>query len=120
MEKSEHLYTGIGNELMKKNKAVVLSQMFGMPTLKAGGKAFAGLAGDEMVFKLTGDVHARAMKLKGAHLFDPSGMNRPMKEWVQVPASSHKEWKELAEAALSYVSAELTSKLKPKKAAKKK
>jgi hypothetical protein len=74
-----------------------------MPTLKAGGKAFAGLFHDAMVFKLTGEAHGRALALPGAHLFDPAGMNRPMKEWVVVPPEHAEAWGELAREALSYL-----------------
>jgi hypothetical protein len=81
----------------------VMSQMFGMPTLKVGGKAFAGIRNGEMVFKLTGEAHARALAMKGAHLFDPMD-GRPMKEWVVVPATGAKEWQALAKDALDYVS----------------
>ena len=80
----------------------VKSQMFGMPTMKVGGKAFAGLYEDNMVFKLTGDAHQRALALKGAHLFEPM-KGRPMKEWVVVPASGAKDWHSLAKEALAYV-----------------
>ena len=79
------------------------SAMFGMPTMKAGGKGFAGLFGDAMVFKLTGDAHAGALALKGAVLFDPSGEGRAMKEWVVVPKAHMKQWPTLAAAALAYV-----------------
>ena len=79
------------------------SQMFGMPTMKVGGKAFAGLYDEAMVFKLTGEAHKRALAMKGAHLFDPMD-GRPMKEWVVVPASGAKEWQSLAKDALAYVS----------------
>lgn len=76
--------------------------MFGMPCMKIKSKAFCGLFNDDMVFKLTGDAHAKALKLKGAKLFDPMG-GRPMKEWVQVPAKFADQWNEFAEASLKYV-----------------
>jgi len=42
-----------------------------MPSVKGGdGKAFAGLYGDDVVFKLAGDAHARALALDGARLFE--------------------------------------------------
>ena len=75
-------------------------QMMGMPTLFAGGKAFAGLYGDAMVFKLDGADHAAALALPGASLFDPSGMGRPMKAWVKVPLAHAPRWPELAGQAL--------------------
>jgi hypothetical protein len=80
---------------------VTASKMFGMPTLKVGGKAFAGNHDGDMVFKLSGDAHARALALPGAHLFDPMG-GRPMKEWVVVPADQAALWADLADAALEY------------------
>ena len=75
------------------------ASMFGMPSLKRrGGKAFAGLYGDDMVFKLDGEAHAQALALDGAHLFEPMA-GRPMKAWVQVPPVHEVRWGELARAA---------------------
>lgn len=75
------------------------ASMFGMPSVKRrGGKAFAGLYGDDMVFKLDGDAHAQALELDGAHLFEPMA-GRPMKAWVQVPPAHEGRWLELARAA---------------------
>jgi hypothetical protein len=79
------------------------SSMFGMPCLKLSKKAFAGYYQGDMVFKLRGAEHARALSLPGAHLFDPSSMGRPMKEWVQVPGDSAAQWPGLAHAALHTV-----------------
>lgn len=83
----------------------VKSAMFGMPSLKIEGKAFAGVFGDSLVFKLVGTSHAAALALGGAALFDPSGMGRAMKEWVVVPKAHAKGWSALAEQAFAYVSA---------------
>jgi hypothetical protein len=77
-------------------------KMFGMPCLKIGGKAFAGLHGEAMVFKLRGNAHGRALALPGARLFDPMG-GRPMKEWVEVPREHAAEWAELGRQAMAYV-----------------
>jgi hypothetical protein len=75
------------------------ASMFGMPSLKRrGGKAFAGLYGDDMVFKLDGDEHTSALALEGAHLFEPMA-GRPMKAWVQVPPAHVSRWPDLARAA---------------------
>lgn len=79
---------------------VQASAMFGMPTLKFDGKALAGLYGDAMTFKLSGDAHAEALALPGAHLFDPSGMGRPMKAWIVVPSTHANEWQRLAQRAM--------------------
>jgi len=92
------LYTRIG-EALQSQGPVVLGQRFGMPSLKANGKAFAGYYQDRMVFKLKGDAHATALGLAGSVLFDPSGMKRPMKEWVVVSWDHSSRWEELARAA---------------------
>jgi hypothetical protein len=78
------------------------SQMMGMACLKAHGKMYAGLWGDTAVFKLAEPAHAEALAVKGAHLFDPSGMNRPMKEWVAVPVAQSKRWPHFAAWAFKY------------------
>lgn len=79
------------------------SKMFGMPCLKnPGGKAFVGLSGDELVVKLGRDTpqHAEALKIEGAHLFDPMG-GRPMKEWICLPVAARSSWAGFAIAARS-------------------
>jgi len=77
--------------------------MFGMRCLKTSRKVFAGLFGDAMVFKLGGEAHAAALKLKGVEPFDPAAMGRPMKEWVVAPAAHVKKWSDLAARARDYV-----------------
>ena len=92
-------YRDLGEELA--GEGVSLGSMFGMPCYKAKGKAFAGVYGDDMVFKLRADDLSEALALKGAHLFDPMG-GRPMKEWVVIPSMHAKRWRVLAESARSY------------------
>jgi hypothetical protein len=99
--KEEQLYTETGNAL----KGAEESQMFGKPCFKINGKAFACFFENCMVFKLTGDEHAEAIKLKGAKLFDPSGKGRAMKEWVQLPYGHKDKWAGFAKSAFSYVKA---------------
>jgi hypothetical protein len=88
---------------VREHMGVVATKMFGMPSLKADGKAFGGFSGRAMVFKLAGEAHARALGLAGAHVFDPSGMGRAMKAWVVVPFAHAGEWEALAERALASV-----------------
>jgi hypothetical protein len=90
----------IADDLAAQNDDVELGKMFGMPTIKRGGKAAAGFWRDSMVFKLT-DSAAReqALALEGAEQFDPMG-GRPMKEWVVVPAAESGRWAELAQQSL--------------------
>lgn len=99
MISNEERYQQIGESL----NDVVSSQMFGKPCLKTGGKAFVCFAQDEMVFKLPKAQVEQALLLPGAHLFDPSGKGRPMKEWVQIPAGSAGQWEHYAQLALDYV-----------------
>jgi hypothetical protein len=99
MTKEQEIFVEIGKQLTGGEQ----SQMFGKPCFKINGKAFISFFENEMVFKLTGDAHKEALSRDGAHLFDPSGKGRAMKEWVQVPFSDKKIWKKLATAAFEYV-----------------
>ncbi len=80
---------------------VELSVMFGKPCLKRAGKAFAAEFRGALVFKLESDAgaHKKALALPGARLWDPSGKNRPMKAWVEVPGSQSRHWTELCRVA---------------------
>jgi hypothetical protein len=78
---------------------VKAGKMFGMPVFMRGRKAFGGPRRGALVFKLSGDAHAKALSLKGAHLFDPGDMGRPMKQWVVVPIAHRKHYEEFARAA---------------------
>lgn len=90
---------------MSENAGITKSKMFGMPCLQVRGKMFAGYWRDAMVFKLEGDTHKKALALAGAHLFDPSQKNRPMKEWIVVPYALKSKWRTYAKSALECVAA---------------
>jgi len=97
-------YEDIAHEMAATNGDVELRKLFSMPAIYVKGKACAGFTqGTAMVFKLNGAAHAAALGLEGAHLFEPGGANRPMKEWVVVPAAHSAEWPHFAELALVYV-----------------
>ena len=98
---TERRYAAIAGSLAV--AGVKASTMFGMPTLKLNGKAIGGLWGDAMTFKLAPDALAEALRIEGAHQFDPSGMGRPMKAWVVVPAAEADHWERLAQAALASI-----------------
>jgi hypothetical protein len=98
---TQRRYEEIAAEL--EGAGVKASTMFGMPTLKLNGKAIGGLWGDAMTFKLDPEALAEALSLEGVQLFDPSGLGRPMKAWVVVPAAQAPEWQRLAQLALSSV-----------------
>ena len=100
MTKEETLYLSIGQKLTGAEQ----SQMFGKLCFKINGKAFICFFQNEMVFKLTGDIHKDALSLDGSQLFDPSGKKRPMKEWVQVSFDNKDRWTKYAKDAMKYVS----------------
>ena len=104
------MYEKICEEL--RGKGAETGNVFGMPALKRGGKAFAGLFGDAMVFKLSGESHDKASALGGAELFDPSGMKRPMKAWVVVPGRHRKSWSDFAQRSFAEIGAEPKAKKK--------
>ncbi len=87
---------------------VTPGMLFGARSLMLDRKAIACLTGDAMVFRLgrNSTEHARALGFPGAELFDPSGMGRPFKDWVRVPAGSAQAWPALAEAALVFAAGE--------------
>ena len=94
-------FEDLGTDLL--DAGVVTGQMFGARSLLLDKKAIACLNGDTVAFKLGRDTpgHERALALPGAVLFDPSGMGRPFKDWVEVPLAAAGEWPALADAALA-------------------
>ncbi len=98
MTVEEQLFIKIGAAI----KDAVKGQLFGKPCFKIGKKAFVCFYKNEMVFKLTDKIHSKALNLKGAQLFDPSGKKRPMKQWVQVPFISEDLWLTFAKEAAKY------------------
>lgn len=100
MTKEQDQYNSIGRAI----NGAVESQMFGKPCFKVNGKAFMSFFQNEMVFKLSGDAHKEALGLAGSKLFDPSGKNRPMKEWVQVNNTHSASWEHYANKAFEYLS----------------
>jgi len=106
MTKEEALFSEIGATLAGTTR----SQLFGKPCYKINKKAFICFFENELVFKLPGAIHQSALDLEGAQLFDPSKKNRPMKEWVQVPANHIDKWPALANEAMDYVSEITTTK----------
>ena len=95
-------YDEICDDLAARNPEVVLTQMMGMPAVKADGKLVCGFIRSQgaMVFKLPdAGAHAEALGLEGAHHFDPGGNGRPFKEWVVVPEAHAPAWNGFAQRA---------------------
>jgi len=99
MTEEEIYFNEIGNEITE----AIKSQMFGKPCYKIGKKAFTCFFKDCMVFKLNGEYHQEALSFDGSELFDPSGKQRPMKEWVQVPFDYKEKWELFAQKSAEYV-----------------
>ena len=98
---SSPAYEALIVDLMTEHPDLETGSLFGMPCLKARGKAVLGSFDGGVVFKL-GDatVRAEALALAGSVLFDPGGKGRPMKEWVVVGAQHEGLWGSFAAAAL--------------------
>lgn len=98
-------YTAVVNAMLADHR-VIESQMFGMPCVKIGGKMFAGLWKNQLVVKIGLPRVEALLMAKAGKQFDPSGLKRPMKEWIMVKApttSAAKKWIELAEEAKKFV-----------------
>ena len=79
--------------------------MFGARAVTLRKKAFLCLKDDRIALKLGqgSPAHSAALALPGAELWDPSGTNRPYKDWVSVQTSDVATLSPLAAAALTYL-----------------
>jgi TfoX/Sxy family transcriptional regulator of competence genes len=77
-------YTRLVEQLLA-DPSVSEGQMMGMPALKASGKMFGGLFEDELVVKIGRDRVEQLIAAGCARPFDPSGGDRPMRDWAQLP-----------------------------------
>ena len=92
-----HAYRAIVEHVTKNTEASE-TKMMGMPALKHAGKLFGGFHDDALLLKL-GKEHAQQLIASGrGRSFDPSGRNRPMKDWVALPLPSD-DWQKLATKA---------------------
>jgi hypothetical protein len=97
-------YDDLVDDLLARHGDCERSHMMSMACVKRNGKIAFGFwpRDDAAVFKLPDPVaHGEALRLKGAHLFDPSGEGRPFKEWVVIPAEHADAWSDFAERSLA-------------------
>jgi hypothetical protein len=89
---------------LNKHHDTTIGQMFGKPCIKIGSKTIVVLINDEMVFKI-GKRYIEQCKKRYPESFnwDPTGLNRPMKDWLQVPPKYSDHWMNLAEKALEFI-----------------
>jgi hypothetical protein len=80
---------------------VVVKPVFGKQGLMLRGKSLGCRFGPGVALRLGAGTaeHTQALALEGAELFDPSARDRPMKDWVVVPAAHAAQWYDLALAA---------------------
>jgi hypothetical protein len=93
----------IAADLEARDPDVQLGQMMGHPCIKAGGKIIASFQVEKgsIAFKLPDEAEREnALALEGVVPFEPMGMGRVMREWVDVPVAHDAKWAELAETAL--------------------
>jgi hypothetical protein len=98
-------YNAIVNELLA-DPRVSEGNLFGVPVLKVDGKPFAGLYKKDFVVKLGIDRVQELLRAKAGAPFDPSGVGRPMKEWIRIkePArGARTRWLALAQEAKAFV-----------------
>ena len=112
MTKAEEYFNNLASEIPD----VKLGKMFTALCMKLpNGKAGAMLWKENLVVKLKGEDHSNALKLKGAHVFEPM-KGRQMKEWVVIPYQEKDQWKKFA--VISSESVKNLPKKKPKKKTK--
>ncbi|EMJ54761.1 hypothetical protein LEP1GSC013_2520 [Leptospira interrogans serovar Valbuzzi str. Duyster] len=122
------LFETFSDNFQSKHNEVTSGKWFGLTSLNLEGKPFAAFFEGSLVLKLGAEKIAEIIsRYPGAKLFDPSGNNKAMKDWLQIPAEFEQDWLNLAEDALVFAEKSLSAvavpakkKAAPKKAAKKK
>ncbi|EKN89112.1 hypothetical protein LEP1GSC034_3765 [Leptospira interrogans str. 2003000735] len=122
------LFETFSDNFQSKHNEVTSGKWFGLTSLNLEGKPFAAFFEGSLVLKLGAEKIAEIIsRYPGAKLFDPSGNNKAMKDWLQIPAEFEQDWLNLAEDALVFAEKSLSAvavpakkKAAPKKAAPKK
>ncbi|EMN49129.1 hypothetical protein LEP1GSC088_1832 [Leptospira interrogans str. L1207] len=122
------LFETFSDNFQSKHNEVTSGKWFGLTSLNLERKPFAAFFEGSLVLKLGAEKIAEIVsRYPGAKLFDPSGNNKAMKDWLQIPAEFEQDWLNLAEDALVFAEKSLSAvavpakkKAAPKKAAKKK
>ncbi len=98
----EESFATISDRLLRE-PAVEQGTGFGAsPGLRAGGRIFAMLVGDELVLKLPADRCENLVAADAARPFERRP-GRPLREWVCVDYEVEPDWLHLAREALAFV-----------------
>jgi len=84
----------VRDELLERyaGEGVARGSMFGSLAIKLDGKVLATFRDDRAVVKVGRDSPLLVESLaNGGHLFDPSGKNRPMKDWLVIEGATPDE-----------------------------
>ncbi len=103
MAEQPEIFVNTVNEIAQGGPALVLGNLFGKPCVKLdGGKPLLSFFQGCMVYKL-GAVRAQELitEFPECQPFDPSGNNRPFKDWVQVPEGGGPDWIALGHEAVA-------------------
>jgi hypothetical protein len=87
-------------QILLGDPSVSEGQMMGMPALKFASKMFGGLFEGELVLKLGRERVDELVSSGRAAAFDPSGRDRPMRDWARLPEPTS-DWLNLAREALA-------------------
>lgn len=91
--------------LARSRDDVKVSKLGRMQVLAWHGRAFVGLWQDDLVVRLYGVERERALKLKGAAVYEAPG-GAEAHDWVRVPVHHVSHWRGLIDTALIFASQE--------------
>lgn len=96
-----HIYF---EKLIKETEDAELGNMFGKPCGKLNKKAFVAFFENEMIFKIGREETEQLLKkYEGSKNWDPSGKNRGMKDWIQIPQEYKSDWRALTMKAIEFM-----------------
>jgi hypothetical protein len=89
-------------QVLSGDPRVTESNWFWMPCIKFGGKPFVALYQQMLVVKIGAERAQAVIKRKRGSAFDPSGKERPLRDWV-VANQPERKWLALAQAGRVFV-----------------
>lgn len=109
---AKHLFIPPENKIMEESfvaaqleiPEVEKRKFFGWDCLTFNRNAYlAWKTGDEIAVKVSVEDFETAIEWEGTEKYDPSGKNRPMKQWIYASReAAYSHWPALAEMAVAY------------------